>query len=132
MKYLLDTNTVIYAFRGTGGVRERVERTPDADMSLCAINLFELEFGFAKSTDPKAQRALLDQMAQRLGVLPLDNAAAEAAGRIKADLQRAGTPIGPYDLLIAGIAVSRNLTVATHNTREFMRVPGLRVEDWHS
>lgn len=131
MKYLLDTNTLIYAFRGVGEVRARVDSTSDADMRLCAINLFELEFGFAKARDPRPQRALLDQLVQRLGVLPLDSAGAEAAGRIKAYLQQAGTPIGPYDLLIAGIAMAHNLIVVTRNVNEFARVPGLRVENWH-
>ncbi|MDM0086192.1 MULTISPECIES: type II toxin-antitoxin system VapC family toxin [unclassified Variovorax] len=131
MKYLLDTNTLIYAFRGVGEVRARVDSTSDADMRLCAINLFELEFGFAKSRDPRPQRALLDQLVQRLGVLPLDSAGAEAAGRIKAYLQQAGTPIGPYDLLIAGIAMAHNLIVVTRNVNEFARVPGLRVENWY-
>lgn len=132
MKYLLDTNTLIYAFRGVGGVRTRVDSTSDADMRLCVINLFELEFGFAKSRDPRPQRALLDQLVQRLGVLPLDSASAEAAGRIKAHLQQAGTPIGPYDLLIAGIAMAQNLVVVTGNVNEFARVPGLRIENWHN
>ncbi len=132
MKYLLDTNTLIYMFRGVGDVRRRMDETPDADMHLCAINLFELEFGFAKSTDPRAQRTLLDQLLQRLDVLPVDAAAAEAAGRIKASLQKAGTPIGPYDLLIAGIAMANNLVVVTRNVGEFARVPGLRTENWHT
>jgi tRNA(fMet)-specific endonuclease VapC len=131
VRYLLDTNTLIYAFRGAGGVRARMDATPDADMSLCALNLFELEFGFAKSGNPGPQRALLGEMVERLGVLPLDNAGAESAGRIKAHLQQAGTPIGPYDLLIAGIAMAHNLIVVSRNIGEFARVPGLRVENWH-
>ncbi|MDH6594603.1 tRNA(fMet)-specific endonuclease VapC [Variovorax sp. TBS-050B] len=131
MKFLLDTNTLIYAFRGAGGVRARMAATPDADMSLCAINVFELEFGLAKSGNPGPQRALFDEMRERLRVLPLDDAGAAAAGRIKAHLQQAGTPIGPYDLLIAGIAIAHNLIVVSRNVREFARVPGLRVENWH-
>jgi tRNA(fMet)-specific endonuclease VapC len=131
VKYLLDTNTLIYAFRGTGGVRVRMNGTSDADMNLCAINLFELEFGFAKSANPGPQRALLAELVQRLRVLPLDNASAESAGQIKAHLQQAGTPIGPYDLLIAGIAMAHNLIVVSRNVSEFSRVPGLRVENWY-
>jgi tRNA(fMet)-specific endonuclease VapC len=131
VKFLLDTNTLIYAFRGTGGVRARMEATPDADMSLCAINVFELEFGFAKSSNPGPQRALFGEMRDRLRMLSLDDAGAAAAGRIKAHLQQAGSPIGPYDLLIAGIAMAHNLIVVSRNVREFARVPGLRVENWY-
>ncbi|MDM0112518.1 type II toxin-antitoxin system VapC family toxin [Variovorax sp. J22R133] len=129
--YLLDTNTLIYAFRQAGRVRERMATQAEATLNLCTVNLFEFEYGFAKSADASVQRGLLDDLTSRVNVLDFDSASARLAGRIKAYLQKAGTPIGPYDLLIAATALSRNLIVVTRNEREFARVPGLRVENWY-
>jgi tRNA(fMet)-specific endonuclease VapC len=87
-------------------------------------------FGAMKSVDPVhtlvQQQAFLDAFES----LPFDDAAAEVYGQIRAELTRRGTPIGPNDLLIAAIAVARNLTLVTHNTAEFSRVPNLHFEDW--
>ncbi|MEJ8856439.1 type II toxin-antitoxin system VapC family toxin [Variovorax robiniae] len=129
--YLLDTNTLIYLFREVGNVRARMAAQPDSTLHLCTINLFELEYGFAKSSNAAVQRALLGDLTSRLQVLPFDANSAQLAGHAKAHLQKAGTPIGPYDLLIAAIALAHNLTVVTRNVREFSRVPGLRVENWY-
>ena len=129
--YLLDTNTLIYAFRRAGTVRKRMEAVPDELMAVSVVSLFEFEFGFAKSVDPATQRAQLLDVTSRLKVLDFNPEGARRAGQIKAHLQRIGAPIGPYDLLIAGIALAHDLTVVTRNTREFSRVPGLRVDNWY-
>lgn len=90
----------------------------------------ELVYGAEKSSQPERNLRVLEGFAQRLEVLPYDAAAAMHTGQIRAELARAGTPIGPYDQMIAGHARSLGLVVVTNNTREFDRVAGLRVENW--
>ena len=94
------------------------------------ITLFELESGAEKSSQKKQAQNALARFLTPLGILEMDRAAASEAARIRARLERKGTPIGPYDVLIAGLAKSRALTLVTNNTREFSRVRGLPIENW--
>lgn len=103
----------------------------DVDIKLCTPVLWELMTGAFKAQDPRSQLARLEMVKTRFDVLPFDLAAAEQAARVRAQLEAQGTPIGPVDTLIAGIALSRGLTVVTRNTREFGRVAGLHVENWY-
>ena len=129
--YLLDTNTLIYLFSQRGAVAQRLQATPAQTIKLATSVLFELEFGTAKSTRPELQRQQIDRVMRVYEVLPLDYASAKAAGKLRHTLEAAGTPIGLVDQLIAGIALANDLTVVTRNTREFARVPGLRVQNWY-
>jgi tRNA(fMet)-specific endonuclease VapC len=129
--YLLDTNTLIYLFSQRGAVAQRLQATPAQTIKLATPVLFELEFGTAKSTRPALQRQQIDRVMRVYEVLPLDYASAKAAAKLRHALEAAGTPIGLVDQLIAGIAFAHDLTVVTRNTREFARVPGLRVENWY-
>ncbi len=130
MKYLLDTNTCIYALKLQGRVTERLrEHSPD-DVGTTIITVAELWFGARKSRRPEATRREIDAFLEPLGVLPFDRAAAEAYARLRFDLERAGRPIGERDLLIAAIGAARGLTVVTHNASEFGPVAGLKAEDW--
>jgi tRNA(fMet)-specific endonuclease VapC len=96
-----------------------------------AIVLFEMWYGIKKSGRPKQNADnLLEFLTLDLTPWPFDSADAEEAGNVRAALQRAGTPIGPYDILIASQARRRNATLATASAQEFARVPGLKVEDW--
>jgi tRNA(fMet)-specific endonuclease VapC len=90
----------------------------------------ELYYGADRSTQTERNLAILERFFSQFAVLPLDPAAARVAGRIRAELLASGTPIGPYDFQIAAIAIVNNLTLVTHNTREFSRVSGLAIEDW--
>lgn len=81
---------------------------------------------------PQALEQYCQSLKQRYGCIDLDLASAELAGQLRARLRLAGTPIGEYDLLIAGIALANKLALVTHNTSEFSRVPGLQVEDWYA
>ena len=90
----------------------------------------ELYYGAYRSTQSERNLALLERFFSQFAVLPLDTTAAKVAGRIRSELSVNGTPIGPSDLLIAAIALVNNLTLVTHNTREFSRVGGLVIEDW--
>ena len=132
MKYLLDTNILIYAYRRTGRCFEQLRDTPSDQIALCSVNLFELEYGLAQSERPQTMRLFVNELISRHAMLDLTVSAATQAGVLRAHLRKLGTPIGEYDLLIAGIALANKLTVVTHNTREFSRVPGLQVEDWYA
>jgi tRNA(fMet)-specific endonuclease VapC len=100
---------------------------------LCSIVIAELYYGAHKSP-PAFQTinlALLAAFCPRFACLPFDEAAAQVCGRVRADLIGRGVPIGPNDVQIAAIALLHNLTVVTHNTKHFSRIPGLLFEDWH-
>ncbi len=128
--YALDTNTLIYFFKGVGSVAEHLEEVPPRDVAIPSVVLYELEVGIAKSTQPKKRRQGLEALLRLVTILPFDEAAARAAASVRVGLEKAGTPIGPVDTLIAGTALGRSATLVTHNTREFSRVRGLKVVDW--
>ncbi len=131
MKLLLDTNTIIYAHKDLGRVRKRWSEVPFDDVALCSINIFELEYGLARSTRPHELSQYIARLSERHPVLPFDSTAAKRAGQVRAHLADLGTPIGPYDLMIVGIALAQGLTIITRNTREFSRVPELSLQDWY-
>ena len=128
--YLLDTNTLIYFFKGVGNVAAGILSQSPKDIAIPSIALFEIEVGLAKSNHPAKRREQLDMLCSRIAVVPFDREAAKIAAKVRACLENKGTPIGPYDTLIAGIALHRKLTLITHNTREFGRIANLAVEDW--
>ncbi len=130
MRFLLDTNAVIAALNdASGAVAARLRREVPTDVGVSVVVMFELYFGAYKSTRLERNLALVDAL--RFEVLPLDREDARQAGEIRAGLGTLGIPIGAYDLLIAGQARARGLTLVTRNGREFGRVPGLAIEDWH-
>jgi tRNA(fMet)-specific endonuclease VapC len=129
--YLLDSNILIYWLKDLGQVSNRIRACAPHQIKVPAPALFELEYGTAKSKRPTAQRDFIDKVILRLEVMPLDYECAKTAGQLRGALEVQGNVIGPYDLLIAGIALSNKLTVITRNTREFSRVPGLKVENWY-
>ena len=131
MKYLLDTDTLIYVFKRAGNCLAQLNRQIDSDIAISTINLFELEYGMGKSTNRIKMDSYVLNLCKRYAVLDFDRTACLQAGVVRAVLHTQGTPIGPYDVQMAGIALSKNLTIVTRNTREFERVPGLRVENWY-
>jgi len=129
-RFLLDTNIVIFALRRTDGpLRARLRAESDR-LAVSTITVSELAYGAEKSADPTANRHAVEQFLALARILPFDAAAAQHAGEIRAQLAMTGTPIGGYDVLIAGHARSSGLAVVTNNRREFDRVPGLEVVDW--
>ena len=131
MKYLLDTDTLIYVFKRAENCLARLASQDDSDIAISAFNLFELEYGMGKSDNRIKMDSYVAALCRRYAVLDFDRTASIQAGTIRALLHTHGTPIGPYDVQMAGIALSKNLTIVTRNTREFERVPGLRVENWY-
>ena len=128
--YLLDTNTIIYFFKGLGNVAEILLSKSPKDIAIPAIALYELEVGIAKSNNPKKRKKQLESLVSRITVLPFALKEAGASATIRAELENQGTPIGPLDNLIAGTALCSNAVLVTHNTKEFSRIEGLTVEDW--
>jgi tRNA(fMet)-specific endonuclease VapC len=132
----LDTNAVIASInRRTPQVRSRLETAlgQAGIIGIPTVVLFELRFGIAKSARPRENAAVLSAfLALDVIPWPFEAEDADEAGQIRAELERAGASIGPYDVLTAAQARRRNAVLVTANTREFMRVPDLNVEDWAS
>ncbi|WP_197485167.1 type II toxin-antitoxin system VapC family toxin [Methylomonas koyamae] len=124
--YALDTNTVIYFFKGMGNVATHLFKLPPREIAIPAVVLYELQVGIAKSNSPEKRRNQLNE----LSVLPFTAHETAITARIRVALEKAGTPIGPLDTMIAGIALANQATLVTHNTKEFSRIDGLRLEDW--
>ena len=130
LRYMLDTNLCIRVLRDRpAAVRRRFNENSEG-LCISTVVLTELLHGAAKSARAIENRRAVEDFTARLEVLPFDEAAADHAAEIRAALERKGAAIGAYDLLIAGHARSRGLTVVTGNLKEFDRVEGLRCEDW--
>lgn len=131
MTYLLNTNTCIRYLNGQSErVRRRLESTHPQDIVLCSVVKAELFYGVEKSAKRERNRERLQRFSGHFISLPFDDKAAVEYGQIRAQLETLGTPIGPNDLFIAAIARVHDVTLVTHNTREFRRVDGLKLEDW--
>ena len=127
--YLLDTNVCVEFLRQqNANVARRITASKPGDFRLCSIVLAELYYGAHMSENPAANVALLGRFLLQIVSLPIDDQVGVVAGQLRADLDRAGTPIGPNDRLIAAVGLAHGLTVVTHNLGEFSRVPSLIVE----
>lgn len=131
MKYMLDTNICIYCIKKKPPevINKFLQYDPE-DICISSITYGELMHGVEKSQAVEKNRLALALFLSPIQILPFDAEASEAYGKIRADLERKGTPIGPMDMLIAGHAQAENLVLVTNNTREFIRVSNLRLEDW--
>lgn len=129
MRFLLDANAVIALLNDASSrAAQRARRQSPSDVAISAIVVHELFYGAFKSRRVTQNVAVIDAL--QFAVLEFDREDARRAGEIRALLASKGSMIGPYDVLIAGQAVARNMILVTNNTNEFGRVPGLRVEDW--
>ena len=129
--YLLDTNTCIqYISRRNSAIIRQLQARSPQDIFLCDVVKFELYYGAYRSAYPEQNPTVLRDFFSEFVSLPFDGSAAQICGQLRAQLAALGTPIGPYDLQIAAIALANNLAVVTHNVREFNRVDGLAIEDW--
>jgi tRNA(fMet)-specific endonuclease VapC len=129
---MLDTNICVYLLAGHDAEKRAtiMSRQPDEELLLSAIVVAELRFGVANSEWRKANHEQLDNFLRDFRILAFDAAAAAAYGDLRVVLQKKGRPIGPLDTLIAAHALSEDTTLVTHNTKEFSRVPGLKLADW--
>ena len=129
--YLLDTNICAYLMRGSySSLNRKVLSIPPSELAISSVTLFELEYGAAKANWGSKRLEDLHFFLSAFQVIPFTEYDAVVTGRIRAELVKAGQPIGSYDIQIAGQGVARDITVVTHNTGEFSRVPGITLEDW--
>lgn len=129
--WLLDTNICIYLIKnGPEHVLQRLRELVIANVGVSSITVAELQYGVAKSGRREQNSLALAAILAPLDVIAFDDAAAAVYGTVRAELERAGTPIGSMDLLIAAHTRALGRTLITHNTREFSRIPGLKTEDW--
>ncbi len=128
---MLDTNACIaFLTARSMPLMQRLQRTAATDVALCAVVKAELIFGARKSAKPEQNLANVAAFFAPFASLPFDDRAADVYGRLRADLAKKGTPIGPNDLLIASIAVANALTIVTRNTGEFARIAEAAIENW--
>ena len=130
MKYLLDTNAIIAILKKNKGFSAKLKEHQPSDFGIPSIVYHELLFGAYNSKKVEQNLQILDSL--QFMVLEFSQSDARVAGQIRANLRRLGTPIGPYDVLIAGQAVERSMVLITNNMKEFCRVSDLAVEDWLS
>jgi tRNA(fMet)-specific endonuclease VapC len=132
MRYLLDTNLCIAAMKSHPKVVQRMATVSPGDCAISVITGYELFTGVEKCANPAKERAKVEHLLKTVHELLFESGAARESARIRALLESQGQPIGPYDILLAGQALSRSLILVTANTKEFNRVPGLSVEDWQA
>ncbi|MDC9729143.1 MAG: type II toxin-antitoxin system VapC family toxin [Methyloprofundus sp.] len=129
--YLLDTNACIRLMnQSSSNIIKHIQKHPPAEIALCSIVKAELLYGARHSQRVEANLQLLQRFFKPLTSLNFDDRCADEAGQIRADLAAQGKPIGPNDVLIAATARAYDAVLITHNTGEFSRVTGLRLEDW--
>jgi tRNA(fMet)-specific endonuclease VapC len=131
MPFLLDTNICIYLLKNNPPhVRSRIKALRFGDLTISSITLAELYFGAAKSSNPDKNLKALQGLIGAIIPLPFDEQCAYQFGLLRANLEKRGNPIGPYDMLIAAQALSTRSILVTNNVREFRRIPDLEIENW--
>jgi len=132
MKFLLDTDTCIYALKQHAAVLNNLLANSREDIALSVITEAELRTGAAKSGSPAKTLRLVENFLRPLSILEFTSDDATVYARVRAKLERAGTPIGPLDTLIAAQAVARKLVLVSNNEREFRRIAALHLQNWTS
>lgn len=131
MRYLLDTCVISDFVKGDPNVMARLKAERPSDLAISAVTVMEIQYGLALNVArAKKLSPIMDSLLQMLPALPYEDKEAWATATIRAALKQQGTPIGPYDVMIAGTAQANQLIMVTSNTGEFERVQGLLVEDW--
>jgi tRNA(fMet)-specific endonuclease VapC len=130
VEYLLDTDTCVDLLRNVPPVIEKLRTLAPDDCGISVITSFELFAGAARARDPRREAQKVQALLDVIEEIAFDPDGARRAGALRFELETAGTPIGPYDLLIASHAFALDLTLVTANTEEFGRVPGLSLETW--
>ncbi len=129
--YLVDTNTLIYFFKGMGRVAQKLLSKSPKDIGIPTIVLFELEVGIAKSKSPRKRTKQFQEIKSLVNIISFGEKEAKFSATVRVQLERKGIPIGHYDILIAGIALAYRAILVTHNTKEFERIENLKLEDWY-
>jgi tRNA(fMet)-specific endonuclease VapC len=130
IKYMLDTNIVIYTIKNRPSQVRETFKKHDNQMCISTVTYGELIYGAERSAQPERNLADVEGLVARVDVMPFDHHAAEHFGQLRAELYSIGQPIGPYDMMIAGHARANGLILVSNNLKEFERVSGLRLENW--
>ena len=130
IKYMLDTNIVIYTIKNRPTQVRDAFKKHDNQMCISSVTFGELVYGAERSSQPERNLTDIEGLIARLEIMPFDHHAAEHFGQLRVELYRIGQPIGPYDMMIAGHARANGLILVSNNLKEFERVPGLRMENW--
>ena len=131
MRYLLDTDTASYSIRGSSPTLDaRLAKTAARDMAISVITRAELLFGLEKRGNPRGLARVVHAFLDRMTILPWDNAAADTFAKVRAQLEKQGTPIGLADTMIGAHALALKVTLVTNNLRHFQNVRGLTLENW--
>jgi tRNA(fMet)-specific endonuclease VapC len=129
--YLLDSNICIYIINSrSANVVNRIKEFTPPEIKLSSISIAELEYGVSKSTDREKNRQALLHFASAFDIIEFNDNDAEIYGLIRAELEKRGQIVGPYDMQIAAQAITRNLILVTNNIKEFIRIPNLKIENW--
>ena len=132
MTHLLDTQACVSILRGYPTAQARMASHLPSDLGVSMVSVFELFSGVEACRSPARERARVELFLSPLVLIPFDLEAARLAATVRRQLERQGRRIGPYDLLLAGQAMSLDLTLVTENQREFSRIPNLRLESWEN
>jgi tRNA(fMet)-specific endonuclease VapC len=128
--YLLDTDTIIYSLKGHPAVQANLRDHLNDPIKVCIVTLMELYYGAHKSREMSGNLAKIRTLESSLEILPVDTGLPETFGRLKAELEKAGSPLDDFDLIIASCAIAHNLTLVTNNEKHFKRVSGLKQANW--
>ncbi len=128
--FLLDTDTIIYALKGDPSVKKRLEEHIGDPMGVSVVSLMELYYGAYKSRRVTVNLARIRAIEAAFEVIPVSLAAAQTFGELKTDLEKQGTPLDDFDLVLAACALTHNFTLVTNNTKHFSRIAELRLVNW--
>ena len=128
--YLLDTDTIIYSMKGHAAVQENLRIHLNDPIKICTVTLMELYCGAHKSREVTSNLAKIKTLETSLDILPVGTECVEVFGRLKAKLEKAGSPLDDFDLIIASCAIANNLVLVTNNTKHFKRIAGLKQVNW--
>jgi tRNA(fMet)-specific endonuclease VapC len=128
--YLLDTDIVIYSLKGHPVVKKNLERNLQAAIKICIVTLMELYYGAYKSQNVAGNLGKIRRIEEAVEIISLGRESAEVFAMLKADLEKAGTPLDDFDLILAACALSHDLILVTNNIKHFRRIQGLKLENW--
>ena len=128
--YLLDTDTIIYSLKGHPAVQKNLRRHIHDPIKMSVITLMELYYGAHKSQRVASNLAKIKYLESSIGIIPLGVESVETFGMLKANLEKAGSPLDDFDLILASCALAHNLVLVTNNVKHFQRIEGLKITNW--
>ena len=128
--FLLDTDTIIYSLKGSEKIAANLKRHMNDPLSICVITLMELYYGAYKSQKVESNLAKIRALENAFDIIPIGTESIQVSGLIKSKLEKRGKPLDDFDIILASVALTHNLTLVTNNTRHFQRIEGLSLANW--